>query len=94
MLVEASWLELPCLSQGARHVRIDLCDVANGLGPSLPEDHPGVGLEVLGVLDESEAAGSLVPRPEVLLVHGDDGGSLASAATVDWGGVGVGHVLQ
>lgn len=60
----------------------DVGHVSHGLCPSLPEDHPGPSLEVLGVLDEAESAGGLVSRPQVFLVHGHDGCRLTSTATV------------
>ena len=62
---------------------VDLCHVAHSLGPALPEHHVRAGAEVLWVLVEAEAAGSLVSRAQVLLVHGDDGGRLSQAATVN-----------
>ena len=62
---------------------IDLCDCTNGLCSTFPKHHPCVWMQILWVLDESEATGGLVPCPEVFFVHEDDGGSLLGAATVN-----------
>ena len=59
-----------------------LGDTANSLGPPLPEHHLGSSSEVLGVLDEAEAAASPVPCPQVVPVHVRDGGCLACAGAV------------
>ena len=59
-----------------------LSDTADSLGPPFPEHHLGSSSEELGVLDETEAAGGPVPRPQVLLVHLCDGGRLACGAAV------------
>ena len=64
------------------NIRVYLGDAPHGLGPSLPEHHAGVRADVLGVLDEPEAAAGLVPSPQVLLVHEDYGGCLSGAPTV------------
>lgn len=58
-------------------------DVPHGFSTALPEHHPRSWTKVLGILDESEETGGLVPSPEVLLVHGYNGGSLLGTATVN-----------
>ena len=74
------------LSRGAWHIGDHLGHVAHCLCPPLSEDHPGARLEVLGSLDEPEVAGGLIPRPQVVLVHGQDGGRLPCAAAVHYKG--------
>ena len=64
------------------YYRTHLGDAADSLGPPLPEYHLGSSSEELGVLDEAEAAGGPVPRPQVFLVHVRDGGRLACAIAV------------
>ena len=68
---------------GARDIRVDLGDAADGFGPALSEHHACVGTDVLGVLDEPEATAGLVPCPQVLPVHGDNGGCLSGTATMN-----------
>ena len=63
----------------------DLCDVADSFRPSLPEHHPRTHVQELWVLDETELACGLVPRPQVVSVHRQDGGCLPCTATVHWG---------
>ena len=77
-------LGLAAVREHAGDMGEDLGHVAHGLGPALSEDHSGPRPEVLWVLDESEETGGLVPSPQVVLVHGDYGGCLLGAATVDW----------
>ena len=60
----------------------DASDAAHGFGAAFAEHHSGAGVEILGVLDEFESAGGFVSRSQMLLVHGDDGGSLPRTATV------------
>jgi len=60
-----------------------LGNAAHGFGASFPEHHASVGADELRVLDEPEATASLVSCPQVVSVHGYDGGSLTSAATVN-----------
>lgn len=71
------------LQGSARDVGMDLGDGAHGLGASLPEDHAGVGSDVLWVLDEAETAAGLVSCPKVVFVHGYDGGCLSGTSTVN-----------
>ena len=60
-----------------------LGNTAHGFGASFPEHHTSVRSDELWVLDEPEATAGLVPSSQVVSVHGNDGGSLASAATVN-----------
>jgi len=85
VVVDSHFL-LAQLSGGAWHIGDHLGHVAHSLCPPLSEDHPGAWLEVLGSLDEPEVAGGLVPRPQVVLVHGQDGGRLPCAAAVHYKG--------
>ena len=62
-------LGLASMRGNSRDVGEDFSDVPHGFRTSLPEHHPRSGTKVLGVLDESEEAGSLVPCAQVLLVH-------------------------
>ena len=63
---------------------MDLGDAAHSFGAPFPEHHAGVWPDVLWVLDEAESAGGLVPCSQVVSVHGNDGGSLPGASTVNW----------
>ena len=67
-----------------RTMGIDLGDVANCLRPSFSEHHPRSRVQELRVLDETEQACGLVPCPQVVFVHGHNGGSLTCTAAVDW----------
>ena len=69
----------------ARNVRIKLCDSTNSLCASFPKDHAWVIVKILWTLDETKETGSFVPGSQVVLVHCNDGSSLTSAATMDWG---------
>lgn len=61
-----------------------LGDGTHSLGTSLPEHQLLVAVQVLGSFDEAEVDRSLVPRPQAVSVHGQDGGRLPYAAAVDW----------
>lgn len=61
-----------------------LGDGTHSLGTPLPEHQLLVAVQILGSFDEAEVDRSLVPRPQAVSVHGQDGGRLPYAATVDW----------
>lgn len=84
MVVVVRGLLLDSLHGGTWDVWVDFGDVSNGLGASLPKHHPCVWSEVLWILDEAESTGSLVSCPEVVLVHGDYGGCLPCAPTMNY----------
>lgn len=60
-----------------------LGDGTHSLGTSLPEHQLLVTVQILWRFDEAEVDRSLVPRPQAVSVHGQDGGCLPYAATVD-----------
>lgn len=76
-------LLLDGLQGGAGDVGVDFGDVAHRLGASLPEHHPGVGSDVLRVLDETEPAGGLVSSSKVVLVHAHNGCCLPGTPAVN-----------
>lgn len=82
-MVVVGRLLLDGLQGGAGDVRVDLCDIAHSLGAALPEDHSGVGTDILWVLDEAEPASCLVSCPQVVLVHRHNGRRLPGAPTVN-----------
>ena len=72
------------LESSSWDVRVDLCDTPHGFCPSFSEDHTSIWPDVFWVLDETEATSGLIACSKVVSVHGDDGGSLSSAATVNY----------
>lgn len=60
-----------------------LGDGTHSLGTSLPEHQLLVTVQILGSFDEAKVDRSLVPRPQAVSVHGQDGGRLPDAAAVD-----------
>lgn len=60
-----------------------LGDGSHSLGTSLPEHQLLVTVQILWRFDEAEVDRCLVPRPQAVSVHGQDGGCLPYAATVD-----------
>ena len=60
----------------------NLGDGAHSLGAALPEHQPLVTVHVLRGLDEAEVDRGLVPCPQAVPVHGQDGGRLPDAPTM------------
>lgn len=60
-----------------------LGDGTHSLGTSLPEHQLLVTVQIFRRLDEAEVDRRLVPRPQAVSVHGQDGGRLPYAAAVD-----------
>ena len=58
-------------------------DDSDSLCPALAEHKTGIGRDVLGALDESEADAGPVAGPQPLAVHRDDPGGLADDLTMN-----------